>query len=47
MLKAEEDIRRLGGRTRLLITGSDGVQYRIPDTTVLDRASQRLLERFL
>lgn len=47
VLKAEEDIRRLGGRTRLLITGSDGVQYRIPDTTVLDRASQRLLERFL
>lgn len=47
VLKAEEDIRRLAGRTRLLITGSDGVQYRIPDTTALDRASQRLLERFL
>ena len=47
VLKAEEDIRRLAGRTRLLITGSDGVQYRIPDTAALDRASQRLLERFL
>lgn len=47
VLKAEEDIRRLGGRTRLLIAGGDGLQYRIADTTSLDRASRRLLERFL
>ncbi|MFT4242996.1 MAG: DUF1854 domain-containing protein [Acidovorax sp.] len=47
VLKAEEDIRRLGGRTRLLIAGSDGLQFRIPDTTALDRHSRRLLERFL
>jgi hypothetical protein len=47
VLKAEEDIRRLGGRTRLLIAGGDGVQFRIPDTTVLDRQSRRFLERFL
>lgn len=47
VLKAEEDIRRLVGRTCLLITGSDGVQYRIPNTTALNRASQRFLERFL
>lgn len=46
-LKAEEDIRRLQGRTRLLIASGEGVQYRIADTTALDRASQRLLERFL
>ena len=47
VLKAEEDIRRLSGRTRLLITGSDGLQYRVPDTLALDRHSRRLLERFL
>lgn len=47
VLKAEEDIRRLGGRTRLLIAGGDGVQFRVQDTTALDRHSRRLLERFL
>lgn len=47
VLKAEEDIRKLAGRTRLLITASDGVQYRIPDSGQLDRASRKLLERFL
>ena len=47
VLKAEEDIRRLSGRTRLLITGSDGLQYKVPDTLALDRHSRRLLERFL
>ena len=47
VLKAEEDIRRLGGRTRLLIAGGDGLQFRVPDTTVLDKHSRRLLERFL
>ncbi len=46
-LKAEEDIRRLEGRTRLLIASGEGVQYRIADTTALDRHSLRLLERFL
>ena len=47
VLKAEEDIRRLGGRTHLLIAGGDGVQFRVRDTTVLDRHSRKLLERFL
>ena len=47
VLKAEEDIRKLAGRTKLLITGSDGVQYRIPDSNQLDRPSRKLLERFL
>jgi hypothetical protein len=46
-LKGEEDIRRLGERTRLLITAADGLQLRVPDTGALDRASRRLLERFL
>ncbi len=47
VLKAEEDIRKLAGRTKLLIAGQDGVQYRIPDTNQLDKASRKLLERFL
>lgn len=46
-LKAEEDIRRLEGRTRLLVASAEGVQYRIADTGALDRHSRRLLERFL
>jgi hypothetical protein len=47
VLKAEDDIRRLGGRTRLLIATGDGVQFRVPDTTALDKHSRKLLERFL
>ncbi|CAB5662396.1 Domain of uncharacterised function (DUF1854) [Delftia tsuruhatensis] len=47
VLKAEEDIRRLSGRTHLLITSQDGVQFSVPDSTALDRTSRKLLERFL
>lgn len=47
VLKAEEDIRRLAGRTHLLIAGSDGLQFRVRDTNALDRHSRKLLERFL
>jgi hypothetical protein len=46
VLKAEEDIRRLSP-THLLITSREGVQYRIPDLTQLDRQSLKRLERFL
>ena len=46
VLKGEEDIRRLG-HGALLIAGSEGVQYSIADMGALDRASRRLLERFL
>ena len=46
-LKAEEDIRKLGSRQNLLITSADGVHYKLPDTTQLDKASRKLLERFL
>ena len=46
VLKAEEDIRRLEGGA-LLIASALGVQFRIPDATALDRASRKLLERFL
>ena len=44
--RGEEDIRRLG-RNALLIAGSEGVQYSVRDMTALDRASRKLLERFL
>lgn len=46
VLKGEEDIRRLG-RTALMIAGGEGVQYSVPDMSALDRASRKLLERFL
>ncbi len=46
VLKGEEDIRRLAG-SALLIAAGDGVQFSIADMRTLDRASRRLLERFL
>lgn len=46
VLKAEEDIRRLS-RQALLIADRDGVHYLIRDLAALDRASRRLLDRFL
>ena len=46
VLKAEEDIRRLAGRTRLLIAAGEGGQFKVPDTTALDKHSRKLLERF-
>ncbi|MBA4211909.1 MAG: DUF1854 domain-containing protein [Polaromonas sp.] len=47
VLKVEEDIRRLPGQRRLLITSAHGVVFEIPDRNALDRASRRFLERFL
>ncbi|ABM34521.1 uncharacterized protein DUF1854 [Paracidovorax citrulli] len=47
VLKGEEDIRRLGSRSALLIASADGLQFRVPDVAALDKASRRLLERFL
>jgi hypothetical protein len=46
VLKAEEDIRRLG-QGRLLILDSRGIQFIVPDQFALDRGSRRLLNRFL
>ena len=46
VLKGEEDIRRLPGGG-LLITDSDGLTYRVLSLQALDRASRRLLDRFL
>ena len=47
VLKVEEDIRRLPGQRRLLITSAHGVVFDIPDRNALDRMSRRYLERFL
>jgi hypothetical protein len=47
VLKVEEDIRRLPGARRLLVTSAHGVVFEIADRNRLDRASRRLLERFL
>ncbi|MDP2820425.1 MAG: DUF1854 domain-containing protein [Polaromonas sp.] len=46
VLKGEEDIRRLG-RQALLIAAGHGVHFSVKDLGALDRASRRLLERFL
>jgi hypothetical protein len=46
VLKGEEDIRRLS-RQSLLITAGHGVHFSVKDMGALDRASRRLLERFL
>lgn len=46
VLKAEEDIRRLSPTT-LLIADSHGIQFLIRDVASLDKASRRILDRFL
>jgi len=46
ILRTEEDIRRLG-EGRLLIASSHGLQFLVTDRFALDRASKRILERFL
>lgn len=45
-LKSEDDIRRLA-EGQLLIASSSGLQYRIHNWLDLDKASKKLLERFL
>ena len=47
VLKGEEDIRRISGRTHLLIASASGVQFRVSDLGALDKHSRKLLERFL
>jgi hypothetical protein len=46
VLKGEEDIRRLG-RTALLIADANGIQFLVRDIQSLDRASRKMLDRFL
>jgi hypothetical protein len=46
VLKSDDDVRRLGPN-RAIVTDAQGIRYLIPDTTSLDRASRRILERYL
>lgn len=46
LLKGEEDIRRLTGKT-LIVSDVDGVQYLIRDPLALDKYSRKLLDRFM
>jgi hypothetical protein len=46
VLRGEEDIRHLG-HNALLVADSHGIQYLITDLLALDKASRRLLDRFL
>ncbi len=46
VLKGEEDIRRIAHDT-LLIADSHGVQFLIRDARALDKASRKILDRFL
>lgn len=46
VLKGEEDIRRIG-HDRLIIADSHGVQYLVYNLHELDKASRKLLDRFL
>lgn len=46
VLKAEEDIRRLS-TSALLIVDSRGIQFLIRDPRKLDKASRRILDRFM
>ena len=46
VLKGEEDIRRLSAE-QLIVNDAHGVQYLIRDVSAMDRASRKLLDRFL
>ncbi|MCX7229809.1 MAG: DUF1854 domain-containing protein [Burkholderiales bacterium] len=46
VLKGEEDIRRLA-RSSLLVADRNGIQFLVRDIGALDRASRKLLDRFL
>ena len=47
VLKVEEDIRRFGSLSRLRIASEEGSHSLVPDVAALDKASRKLLERFL
>lgn len=46
VLKGEEDIRRLD-REKLLVADTHGIQYLIRDVQSMDKASRKILDRFL
>lgn len=46
VLKGDEDIRRLGQDSALLIADAHGIQYLVRDQFALDAHSKRILDRF-
>jgi hypothetical protein len=46
MEDSDNDVRRLGP-DRILLVDTHGIRYLVPDTRRLDRASRRILERYL
>ena len=47
VLRAEEDIRRLGSGNALLLSDASGIHYRIADRQALSPSSKKILDRFL
>lgn len=47
VLRADEEIRRIGSVNSLLVADSHGIQYLIQDQLTLDAHSKKLLDRFL
>lgn len=47
VLRADEDIRRIGGDISLLVADAHGIQYLIQNQLTLDAHSKKLLDRFL
>lgn len=47
VLRGEEDIRRVGGGSTLLIADSHGIHFCIRDPLILGKGSRKILDRFL
>ncbi|WP_394780975.1 DUF1854 domain-containing protein [Undibacterium sp.] len=47
VLKGDEDIRRIGGRSSLLISDNHGIHFLIRDMFEIDKHSRKILDRFL
>lgn len=47
VLRGDEDIRRIGTGSSLLVADAHGINYLVPDRAALDAQSKRILDRFL
>ena len=47
VLRGDEDIRRVGTASGLLISDAHGIHYLVPDQFALDTHSKKILDRFL
>lgn len=47
VLRGDEDVRRIGSGSAILITDSHGIQYLVRDQLALDIHSKKILDRFL